>query len=199
MIKRGEEWGVPTTCTSADIIVIGDHGLALSSTDNRLIVHGGDIAHSLGDPQPPAAGVNCTEVPIDALRVLITLRNGMTQSNIAASHVMIGEWLRGRLVCVSNGGFIGANNVSPRAHPNVGLFDVMSLHPTMGMQQRLRARHKSILGTHTPHPLIDTSRARSIEFSSAARSEKLRIDGRRIRSWSKVQIEIVPDYWRLLV
>jgi diacylglycerol kinase family enzyme len=112
---------------------------------------------------------------------------------------MIGEWLRGRLVCVSNGGFIGAKNVSPRAHPNDGLFDVMSLHPTMGMQQRLRARHKSILGTHTPHPLIDTSRARSIEFSSAARSEKLRIDGRRIRSWSKVQIEIVPDYWRLLV
>jgi hypothetical protein len=141
MIKRGEEWGVPTTCTSADIIVIGDHGLALSSTDNRLIVHGGDIAHSLGDPQPPAAGVNCTEVPIDALRVLITLRNGMTQSNIAASHVMIGEWLRGRLVCVTNGGFIGAKNVSPRAHPNDGLFDVMSLHPTMGMQQRLRARH----------------------------------------------------------
>jgi hypothetical protein len=199
MIKRGEEWGVPTTCTSADIIVIGDHGLAVSSTDKRLIVHGGDIAHSLGDPQAPAAGVNCTEVPIDALRVLITLRNGTTQSNIAASHVMIGEWLRGRLVCVSNGGFIGAKNVSPRAHPNDGLFDVMSLHPTMGMQQRLRARHKSILGTHTPHPLIDTSRARSIEFSSAARSEKLRIDGRRIRSWSKVQVEIVPDYWRLLV
>jgi hypothetical protein len=199
MIKRGEEWGVATTCTLSDVLVSGDRELAMSATDFRLFVHGGDIAHSLGDPQQPVAGDSCTEVPIDALRVLLTLRNGATHSSIAASHVMIGEWLRGRLVCVSNGGFIGSKNVSPRAHPNDGLFDVMSLHPTMGMQQRLRARHKSILGTHTPHPLIVTSRARSIEFSSAARNEALRIDGRRIRSWSKVQIEIVPDYWRVLV
>jgi hypothetical protein len=199
MIKRGEEWGVPTTCTPSDISVSGDQGLAVSSTDCRLIVHGGDIAHSLGDPQQPVVGDNCTEVPIDALRVLITLRNGSTHSSIAASHVMIGEWLRGRLICVSNGGFIGNKNVSPRAHPNDGFFDVMSLDSSMGMQQRLRARHKSILGTHTPHPLVVTSRARSTEFSSVSRSEALRIDGRRIRSWSKVEIEIVPDYWRLLV
>jgi hypothetical protein len=199
MIKRGEEWGVPTTCTPSDISVSGDQGLAVSSTEVRLIVHGGDIAHSLGDPQQPVVGDNCTEVPIDALRVLITLRNGSTHSSIAASHVMIGEWLRGRLICVSNGGFIGNKNVSPRAHPNDGFFDVMSLDSSMGMQQRLRARHKSILGTHTPHPLVVTSRARSTEFSSVSRSEALRIDGRRIRSWSKVEIEIVPDYWRLLV
>lgn len=199
MIKRGEEWGVPTTCTPLDVLVSGDQGLALSSTEIRIIVHGGDIAHSLGNPKQPDVGDHCTEVQIDALRVSITLRNGATLSSIAASHVMIGEWLRGRLVCVSNGGFIGTKNVSPRAHPNDGLFDVMSLHPTMGMRQRLRARHKSILGTHTPHPLVETSRARFIEFSSMARSEALRIDGRRIRSWSKVQIEIVPDYWRLLV
>ena len=104
------------------------------------------------------------------------------------------------LIAVANGkSYGGGMQVCPDASMTDGLFDVMSLHPTMGMQQRLRARHKSILGTHTPHPLIDTSRARSIEFSSAARSEKLRIDGRRIRSWSKVQVEIVPDYWRLLV
>lgn len=199
MIERGEQWGVPTTCTPSDVMVTGDYELSLSTTDRRLIVCGGDIAHSLGDPQPPIVGDNCTEVPIDALRVLITLRNGTTHSYIAASHVMIGEWLRGRLVCVSNSGFIDTRNVSPRAHPNDGLFDVMSLHPTMGMQQRLLARHKSILGTHTPHPLVETSRARSIEFSSAARFESLRIDGRRIRAWSNVQIEIVPDYWRLLV
>jgi len=199
MIKRGEEWGVATTCTPSDVLVSGDHGLALSSIEFRLIVNGGDIAHSLGDPKRPVVGDSCTEVSIDALRVLITLRNGTTQTKIAASHVMIGGWLRGRLVCVSNGGFIGAKNVSPRAHPNDGLFDVMSLDSSMGLQQRVRARHKSILGTHTPHPLVKTSRARSIDFSLAARTEALRIDGRRIPSWSNVQIEIVPDYWRLLV
>ena len=199
MIKRGEQWGVSTTRVQADIIVNGDLGLASSSTHNRLILNGGDIAHSLGDPQAPAIGDGCTEVSIDALRVSITSKNGSTQTLIAASHIMIGDWLRGRLICVSNSGFIGQTNVSPRAHPNDGLFDLMTIDPRMGIQQRLRARKKSILGTHTPHPLIDTSRARSIEFSARTGSEPLRIDGQRIPSWNALQVEIIPDYWRLLV
>jgi hypothetical protein len=199
MITRGELWGVPTTRTQADLVVNGDLELATSSTDNRLILNGGDIAHSLGDPQAPAIGASCTEVPIDALRLTITLRNGNTITQIASSHVMIGNWFRNRLICVTNGGFIGLKNVSPRAHPNDGFFDVMSLHSSMGIQDRYLARHKSILGTHTPHPLVETSRARTIEFLPLFHSETLRIDGRRIRSWGSIHIEIVPDYWRLLV
>ena len=199
MITRGELWGVPTTRTQTDVVVNGDLELASSSTDNRLILNGGDIAHSLGDPQAPAIGASCTEVPIDALRLVITLTNGSTVSRIAASHVMIGHWLRGRLICVSNSGFIGTKNVSPRAHPNDGLFDVMTLHSSMAIQQRFRARQKSFLGTHAPHPLVETSRARTIEFASTSRSENLCVDGCRIRSWTAIQIEIVPDYWRLLV
>jgi len=199
MITRGEHWGVPTKRLATDVMVNGDRELALSSTDRRLIVQGGDIAHSLGDPPYPVLGLNCIEVPIDALRVTVTSNSGSTHTQMAASHVMIGRWLRGRLVCVSNGGFIGAKNVSPRAHPNDGFFDVMSLDSTMGLQQRFLARRKSVLGTHTPHPLIETSRGRSIEFSSRSRSEPLSVDGQKIQSWSRVQIEIVPDYWRLLV
>jgi diacylglycerol kinase family enzyme len=147
----------------------------------------------------PAVGDSCLEVPIDAIRVSITLKNGITHTKIAASHVMIGGWLRGRLICLSNGGFIGPRNVSPRAHPNDGFVDVMSLDSSMDLRQRLRARHKSILGTHTPHPLVEAGRVRSMELSSLSRTEALRIDGRRIRRWTSVQIEIVPDYWRLLV
>ena len=75
----------------------------------------------------------------------------------------------------------------------------MTIDPSMGIQQRLRARKKSILGTHVPHPLVETVRARSLSFSSLSRSESLRVDGRRISSWSAVQVEILPDYWRLLV
>jgi hypothetical protein len=199
MITRGEQWGVPTTRTHEDIVVTGDCELASSSSDRRLIVRTGDIARSLGDPAVPQVDANCIEVPIDALRVIISLHNGTSISMLASSHVVIGNWLQGRLICVSNSGFIGNRNVSPRAHPNDGFFDVMTLPPSMGIQQRIRARHKSILGTHTPHPLIETSRAKTIEYSSASRTESLRIDGRRIRSWSAVQAEIVPDYWRLLV
>lgn len=199
MIRRGEEWGSPTTRTESDVVVKGDIAFARCSPDHRLIVSGGDIARALGDPTPPDIGASCTEVLIDALRITITMRNGNTITQIASSHVMIGSWFRGRLICVTNGGFIGLRNVSPRAHPNDGLFDVMSLLSSMGIQQRYRARHKSILGTHTPHPMVETSRARTTEFSALLRSETLRIDGRRIRLWMSIHIEIVPDYWRLLV
>lgn len=199
MITRGEEWGTPTKRTGADIMVNGDIELAQSPTDSRLIVVGGDIAHSLGNPTPPLMGAECTEVPIDALHVLITFRDGTTSSRIASSHVMIGQWLRGRLICISNGGFIGRKNVSPRAHPNDGFFDVLTIESSMGMQQRIRARHRSVLGTHVPHPLAETRRATMLEFSAASDAEKLSVDGKRIRSWSTVEVEIVADYWRLLV
>lgn len=199
MIRRGEQWGVPTTCTSNDVLVIGDRELAMSSTENRLIVNGGDIAHSLGDPQAPDVGDQCTEVAIDALRISITFRNGSTHTMIGSSHLMIGNWLRGRFICISNGGFIGSWNVSPRAHPNDGLFDVMSLDSAMRLRQRFRARQRSVLGTHTPHPLVESGRNKKIEFSSRSRRESLCVDGRQIQSWSDVSIEIVPDYWRVLV
>jgi diacylglycerol kinase family enzyme len=75
----------------------------------------------------------------------------------------------------------------------------MTIDPSMGIQQRLRARKKSILGTHVPHPLVETVRAKSLAFSSLSRSESLRVDGRSISTWEAVEIEIVPDYWRLLV
>jgi hypothetical protein len=199
MITRGEQWGIPTTRTHADIVVRGDRDLASRSKELRLIVQTGDIAHSLGDPVSPQVGAECLEVPIDALRVNISMRDGSGVSLLASSHVMIGHWLRGRLICVSNSGFIGKKNISPRAHPNDGFFDVMSLQPSMGLQQRVLARHKSTLGTHVPHPLVESGRAKGIEYSLASRFESLRVDGRRIPSWTAVQIEIVPDYWRLLV
>jgi hypothetical protein len=199
MITRGEQWGVPTTRTHADIVVNGDRDLASRPKDIRLIVKAGDIARSLGDPVNPLIGAECIEVPIDALRVNISLRDGSSVSLLASSHVMIGHWLRGRFICVNNSGFIGKRNISPRAHPNDGFFDVMSLQPSMRLQQRVLARHRSALGTHVPHPLVDSSRAKEIEYSSVSRSESLHIDGRRIPSWSAVRIEIVPDYWRLLV
>lgn len=199
MITRGEQWGVQTRRTQADVMINGDRELASSSPDHRLIVRDGDIAHCLGDPPTPDIGAICTEVAIDALRITITLHDGDTFTQIASSHVKIGNWFRGRLICVTNAGFIGPKNVSPRAHPNDGFFDVMSLLPSMRLQQRFRARQKSILGTHTPHPMVETSRARTIEFSSLSHSESLLIDGRRVRSWSSIHIEIVADYWRLLV
>ena len=199
MIERGENWGTATTRSLEDVQVTGDNALSNSTPDRRLIVSGGDIAHSLGNPPSPLVGEKCIEVRIDALHVLLTRRDGSTESRMAASSVVLGSWRRGRLIYVTNGGFVGKRNVSPRAHPNDGVLSVMSIDPSMGLQQRLQAREKSRLGNHVPHPLISNSRARIIELDQLSRAERLRIDGRHIRSWVKVQIEILPDYWRLLI
>jgi len=199
MIKRGEVWGESTTRSIDDVVVAGDIALANSSPNQRLIVSGGDVAHSLGNPPIPPIGSVCIEVPIDAMRVIVTGNNGGTEVTIASSSVIIGNWFRGRFVCVSNGGSVGEREFSPRAHPNDGVFDVMTLDPAMDLKQRMLARRKSRLGNHIPHPLISNSRTRNIEFSRLSRTEDLRIDGRRINAWANVQIEILPDYWRLLV
>ena len=199
MIERGENWGTPTTRSLEDVQVTGDIALSNSTPDRRLIVLGGDIAHSLGNPPCPLVGEECLEVRIDALHVVVTRRDGSTESRMAASSVVLGSWLRGRLIYVTNGGFVGMRNISPRAHPNDGVLSVMSVDPSMSVQQRLQARKKSRVGNHVPHPLISNSRARIIEFDQLSGAESLRIDGCRVRSWVKVQIEILPDYWRLVV
>jgi hypothetical protein len=199
MITRGEDWGIRTTRSSDDEAVTGDIALAKCSPSQRLIVLSGDIAQSLGNPPAPSVGSECTEVSIDALQVVVTRRSGVSESIIASSSVIIGSWFRGRLLYVTNGGTVGVRNVAPRAHPNDGFFDVMALDPSMGFHQRLLARDRSRLGNHVPHPLINNNRARSIEFDRVNRTEKLRIDGRKIESWANVQINIIADYWRLLV
>jgi hypothetical protein len=199
MITRGEAWGKSTTRSIDDVVIAGDIALAKSSPNQRLIVSGGDIAHSLGNPPTPPIGSDCIEVSIDAMRVFVTSKNGNIEATIASSSVIIGNWYRGRFVCVTNGGSVGARDLSPRAHPNDGVFDVMTLDSAMDLQQRVLARRKSRLGNHIPHSLISNSRARNAEYSRLSRTEELRIDGRRVKSWINVQIEILPDYWRLLV
>ena len=199
MITRGEPWGTPTTRSADDVVITGDIALAQSSPHHRLIVSGGDIAHSLGDPLVPQIGAECIEVPIDALQVVVSLSNGGIEESIASSSVIIGSWFQGRLICVTNGGSVGTRNVSPRAHPNDGFLDVMELDSAMGIQQRLLARRRSSLGNHSPHPHISNSRGRNIGVSRSSRRERLCVDGRRIEPWTKVQIEVLPDYWRLLV
>lgn len=198
MISR-QEWGSATTRTPQDVVVCGDDALATSSTHYRLIVTGGDIAHCLGDPAVPQIGSSCTEVPIDAMRLSIVSSQTETTTMIAASSVVIGSWMRGRLIIVSNAGLVGRLDIAPRAHPNDGFFDVMTLQSSMGLQQRLQARKRSRLGTHIPHPLITINRSRAVDLYRSSPHETLRIDGRRVPTWTSIHIEILPDYWRLLV
>ena len=48
--KGFKAWGKSTTRSIDDVVIAGDIALANSSPNQRLIVSGGDIAHSLGNP-----------------------------------------------------------------------------------------------------------------------------------------------------
>jgi len=199
MMLRGETWGTPTTRHIEDIVVKGDSALAAQPPDHRLIATGGDLAHSLGFTTIPEVGHACTEVPIDGIQIDLEMKNGQSKTVIGASSVSIGSWFLGRFVCITNSGFIDARNVAPRAHPNDGFLDVMALDTAMTLQQRIRARQKSLTGTHIPHPQINVSRSRHKEYTKESFSDILSIDGHKVLSWQRVTIQILPDYWRLLV
>ena len=53
-----------------------------------------------------------------------------------------------------NSDHLGTWNVAPRAHPNDGKLDVISVGRGMTFRQRLQARTRLELGTHVPHPAI---------------------------------------------
>jgi len=199
MMVRGQAWGTRATRHVDDIVVSSDAALATQPPGQRLIASGGDLAHSLGFTTLPEVGQACTEVSIDGVRIDIERKDGQKRTITAVSSVTIGSWLVGRFVCVTNSGFIDSRNIAPRAHPNDGFLDVMTLDTSMRLQQRISARQKSLSGTHIPHPLIDVRRSRLLEYTKESFFDFLSIDGQRVASWRHLHIEILSDYWRLLV
>jgi diacylglycerol kinase family enzyme len=117
---------------------------------------------------------------------------------VAASSIIVGDFWRGRHLIVSNAGWIGNSNVAPRAHPNDGKVEVLTITSQMSLRQRFLARRKMQTGTHLPHPDLSS---KQIATQSIVRQngEKLMIDGRKIDNWASISIRVEPDYWRVLV
>lgn len=198
MIRRGEPWGhetiVPPDFSTAD----SDSALARFDSSTPIHISGGDIARSIGNPSRPVIGGSGTEISIDAMRCIVRGTNSHQETRLAASCVVVGNFWRGRHIIVSNAGWIGDANISPRAHPNDGVVEEMTLSPSMSLRQRILAHQKIRTGTHIPHPDITVSRKKVVEVVRIKR-EKLNIDGHRVENWSSVSIEVIPDYWRVLL
>jgi hypothetical protein len=204
-IEKGREWGHRGLCPQHVQILTSDCDVATmwaTSPHTVFVVQGGDAHTALGRPTW-SAPTEVQYLPFDMLQVTISLRVNDTEQKremYALSSVEIGSWLsRKRYVCVSNCGFIGSYNIAPRAHPNDGEMDVVTIGADMDWRQRLQARSRARLGQHVPHPHISMERGTSSEWTRQSAREQLAIDGVEIRHWSAVRVDVIADACTVVV
>lgn len=203
-IRKGEEWGTRITAPEEIVHIDSDAAIAQSERFQVMSLLSGDMFNALGCPQIVKPGSSCTLLEIDAFQCEITLRNGNVYKELASSCIEIGSFRpqighQLRYVCISNAGIVRGRNLTPRAHPNDGVLDVLEVSHAMSFRHRLQAFRRAATGTHIPHPDISTNRGAECEFLNERLRENLRIDGVKISSWLNVRVTVLPDYWKIVV
>lgn len=202
-IRKGEEWGIRIIAPQSCRYVANDAQLAQLQPFEFGVLTGGDIHYTLGAPSSVQPGNVCTQLEIDAMQNHITLSDGSVVTLLASSKIEIGSFrpsvTRQRYICITNGGIVDMHNIAPRAHPNDGVLDCMHVDAGMPLRARLTALTKSKSGTHIPHPDIAITRGETFSFHRKNQKEKLSIDGVVVPRWSSIVVNVLPDYWKILV
>lgn len=198
-IERGVAWGRTAQVPDNVIFVSTDSALANCSRTDFVSLVGGDLFQSLGSPRPVHVGSERTVVNIDALECRL-VQNDISSKMLAASSVVIGSWWsRTEFLCITNGGMLNGLDLTPRAHPNDGKWDVLRLRQSMDLRQRILARRRSKTGSHIPHPDISVTRVSEVSVQRSNKRQKLVIDGVLVEDWSAVHCQVLPDYWQVLL
>ena len=200
-IDKGVPWGevaVPprgTTvfATCAELAAhLGPHLITASETlehSREFVLRDASFRVLLGTTD--VSGASMVRVPIDLLDVSFS-RDGREERTVAVDSVVLGDrLLRDELTLVSNTGVWRRRRIAPRAHPNDGRADVVTVAVTMGIRQRLSAWRRTRWGTHLPHPAISIEQCRQFEWSGAPRP--LTVDGVRKGSVTSLQVRVIPD------
>ena len=198
-IRKGEDWGSQFTMPNDCVVVTDDASAARLQSQQTFYVTGGDLHEALGKPRQPVVGESCHMLPIDAMQYTIQFSNGEGLTALAISSIAIGRWYRGAFFVLSNSGFHKSRHLLPRAHPNDGFLDLLSLRSSMPLRQRFLFKRKSLISAHLPHPDIRVERLDSFNFTRTKAHEPLIIDGIEICSWSSISVTVRPDYWHTVV
>lgn len=211
-IEKGKEWGhqgpypknVSYAASDADLIVQWERNSSVP-----FVITAGDLHTSLGRPKwgetdAPHEAAEVRYLPVDILKVTVTTDNDLSSDPVtemyALSFVQIGSWIsRGRFICVSNCGFVGEYNIAPRAHPNDGEMDVVTINTDIDWRQRLQARSRARLGNHVPHPQITMERGVSHSWTRTSPRERLIVDGVVVERWNGVQVAVIADACTVVV
>jgi hypothetical protein len=99
-------------------------------------------------------------------------------------------------IVIATGQFRNGLDVVPRGHPGDGRAEVQ-VYAVPGRERRqLRARLAT--GTHVPHPKI-TQRTGARVFVSVDRPVPVELDGRPAPRSDRIDVEVVPNAYRLLL
>ncbi|MGA1053030.1 MAG: hypothetical protein ACO3WU_12090 [Ilumatobacteraceae bacterium] len=194
-IRRGEQWGSEVVDRPEVRIAADDAELAAwiaHEPGGAYGVSGGDLHRTIGHPSNERGTL--WRLPIDVLHV-------RTESSVhlAVAHVAIRRWWwRGPLIFVCNVDHVGRWNVAPRAHPNDGRFDVVTVDASMSIRDRAEFRRRLPTRRHVPPPsvVVETATTWSWQAPSGAR---VRVDGRDIGVHTSLEVSLESDFAALLV
>jgi hypothetical protein len=215
-IKRGEEWSKPRSGDVATQVSGNDadlaaaiHNLAPASLVQYMPTAHSDLARAIG-LNDGACLTN--EVALDALRVTdeITacnmavigtppdhLRRRSPRSEIRVEIDDVGDLVAGAsTVVVAIGQFLRGNDVVPRGHPGDGRAEVQIFSVEPGKERAMRRRLAT--GAHVPGPGIIQRTGRKIQIQ-ASRPLALEVDGVAREPTDRLELEVLPDRYRLLI
>ncbi len=202
-IRKGEEWGRPSHARSVITVLrdseISEQVARSQSQSAELQVQGGDTWLSLGSPDVIRHPGATWRLPFDAIRVSV----GERELRAYSSLVLRNPWWRGGVFtgdiwCVSLTGILRGRNVTPRAHPNDGVLDVLRVTQEMTARQRIQAWSRAKRGDHLPHRGIEIKRLTTTRISSAT-TKLLTIDGKRFGQVRDIRLEVLSDEWSVSV
>lgn len=191
-VKPGVDWGenVPIPAGALELASDADVAAAIGRGETRaLLVRGGDLFRTVG---APLALSSVVRLSIDAVRVTADGVDATAVGHVVARRPGRFGWWRGPIVCVMNVEHIGRSDVAPRAHPNDGRFDLVSVAARMSVRSRWHAWRRLATGTHVPHPDIATRRGRQESFTFD-RPLGLWVDGVRRGTVRSLTVSVVPD------
>jgi hypothetical protein len=218
-LRHGQPWGHPASAPP-DIELSGDDvdlAAAVARHPGALVRFrpspSSDIARALGLGTDAGAA---TEVVLDSL----VIEGDALEATTAVNAVVVGRppdrlrwttrntpmsitvdgrpWFTGAATTavVASGQFLRGADLIPRGHPGDGWAEVQVY--TLPRTKRRAMRRRLASGTHVPHPLIKTGRARHIEIE-ADRSVPLEVDGRARGTTKRLTVELVRGAIRVLV
>ena len=92
-----------------------------------------------------------------------------------------------------NAEFVGNWDVAPRAHPNDGMLDVISVPRSFGIGDRMKARSRLPHGGHLPHPGISVERTAACRATFAP-GLRVHLDGAPLVGVAhEVSVQLEPD------
>ncbi|MFV0306693.1 MAG: hypothetical protein ACK5OX_02990 [Desertimonas sp.] len=201
-IRPGEAWGEVVERPAGLATVDDDGALArwiadhaagvISEGPPAVAVIGGDLVDTVGGA---SRGSQRRRYPIDVLRVV--LDDDADHAVTAVAHVVVRRsgrlgWWRGPVWAAMNVSRHGRWEVAPRAHPNDGMVDVVSIEASMSWRTRAQVARRLPTGAHLPHPSISVTRGAAAGWSGE-RPLPVLVDGRDVGRARRVEVTVVPD------